>query len=81
MGCSDTFIHGVLQHGFAENLPRTVLMYYTNFVSSPEGYFHTVICTAKSFGTLLLTMTFITSPGTTHQNNTHFPSQLTTSRT
>ncbi|CAN0896878.1 Beta-glucuronosyltransferase GlcAT14A [Linum grandiflorum] len=27
-----------------ENLPRTMLMYYTNFVSSPEGYFHTIIC-------------------------------------
>ncbi|KAJ1393259.1 Glycosyl transferase, family 14 [Sesbania bispinosa] len=27
-----------------ENLPRTLLLYYTNFVSSPEGYFQTVIC-------------------------------------
>ncbi|XP_054816225.1 beta-glucuronosyltransferase GlcAT14A-like isoform X1 [Prosopis cineraria] len=27
-----------------DNLPRTLLMYYTNFVSSPEGYFQTVIC-------------------------------------
>ncbi|CAN7097452.1 unnamed protein product [Brassica rapa subsp. narinosa] len=25
-----------------DNLPRTLLMYYTNFVSSPEGYFHTL---------------------------------------
>ncbi|KAJ7525685.1 hypothetical protein O6H91_17G061700 [Diphasiastrum complanatum] len=32
-----------------DNLPRTVLMYYTNFVSSPEGYFHTVICNAQEF--------------------------------
>ncbi|KAM0006217.1 putative glycosyl transferase, family 14, beta-glucuronosyltransferase GlcAT14A/B/C [Helianthus debilis subsp. tardiflorus] len=32
-----------------ENLPRTILMYYTNFVSSPEGYFHTVICNTKEF--------------------------------
>ncbi|KAJ7547283.1 hypothetical protein O6H91_08G078300 [Diphasiastrum complanatum] len=32
-----------------ENLPRTVLMYYTNFVSSPEGYFHTVICNSREF--------------------------------
>ncbi|KAL9233787.1 hypothetical protein vseg_008737 [Gypsophila vaccaria] len=32
-----------------DNLPRTVLMYYANFVSSPEGYFHTVICNAKEF--------------------------------
>ncbi|KAL5976693.1 Beta-glucuronosyltransferase GlcAT14A [Asimina triloba] len=31
------------------NLPRTVLMYYSNFISSPEGYFHTVICNAKEF--------------------------------
>lgn len=32
-----------------ENLPRTLLMYYTNFVSSPEGYFHTVLCNAQEF--------------------------------
>ncbi|XP_006841769.2 beta-glucuronosyltransferase GlcAT14B [Amborella trichopoda] len=32
-----------------ENLPRTILMYYANFVSSPEGYFHTVICNSKDF--------------------------------
>ncbi|XP_014492751.1 beta-glucuronosyltransferase GlcAT14A [Vigna radiata var. radiata] len=27
-----------------DNLPRTLLMYYTNFISSPEGYFQTVVC-------------------------------------
>ncbi|GAB4832176.1 Beta-glucuronosyltransferase GlcAT14A [Ancistrocladus abbreviatus] len=32
-----------------DNLPRTVLMYYTNFISSPEGYFHTVICNTQAF--------------------------------
>lgn len=32
-----------------DNLPRTILMYYTNFVSSPEGYFHTVICNNEEF--------------------------------
>ncbi|GAB2215836.1 hypothetical protein Droror1_Dr00020239 [Drosera rotundifolia] len=32
-----------------DNLPRTMLMYYTNFVSSPEGYFHTVICNTPEF--------------------------------
>ncbi|CAA6658422.1 unnamed protein product [Spirodela intermedia] len=32
-----------------ENLPRAVLMYYANFVSSPEGYFQTVICNAEAF--------------------------------
>lgn len=32
-----------------DNLPRTILMYYTNFVSSPEGYFHTVICNSERF--------------------------------
>ncbi|KAK9116943.1 hypothetical protein Sjap_015890 [Stephania japonica] len=32
-----------------DNLPRTVLMYYANFISSPEGYFHTVICNAQEF--------------------------------
>ncbi|XP_009614444.1 beta-glucuronosyltransferase GlcAT14B [Nicotiana tomentosiformis] len=32
-----------------DNLPRTVLMYYANFISSPEGYFHTVVCNAQEF--------------------------------
>ncbi|KAG6483999.1 hypothetical protein ZIOFF_060792 [Zingiber officinale] len=32
-----------------DNLPRTVFMYYANFISSPEGYFHTVICNAQEF--------------------------------
>ncbi|KAJ0045883.1 hypothetical protein Pint_04573 [Pistacia integerrima] len=32
-----------------DNLPRTLLMYYTNFVSSPESYFHTVICNVPEF--------------------------------
>ncbi|KAK8693344.1 hypothetical protein V6N13_070929 [Hibiscus sabdariffa] len=32
-----------------DNHPRTVLMYYANFLSSPEGYFHTVICNAQEF--------------------------------
>ncbi|WCJ30656.1 Core-2/I-branching beta-1 6-N-acetylglucosaminyltransferase family protein [Euphorbia peplus] len=32
-----------------ENLPRTLLMYYTNFISSPEGYFHTLICNTDKF--------------------------------
>ncbi|ERN18218.1 beta-glucuronosyltransferase GlcAT14B [Amborella trichopoda] len=32
-----------------DNLPRRVLMYYANFISSPEGYFHTVICNTKEF--------------------------------
>ncbi|KAL3640146.1 Beta-glucuronosyltransferase GlcAT14A [Castilleja foliolosa] len=32
-----------------DNLPRTVLMYYTNFLSSPEGYFHTVVCNSNEF--------------------------------
>ncbi|KAL4188922.1 hypothetical protein AMTRI_Chr08g162860 [Amborella trichopoda] len=35
-------------HGW-DNLPRTLLLYYTNFLSSPEGYFHTVICNAKDY--------------------------------
>lgn len=30
-----------------DNLPRQLLMYYANFVSSPEGYFHTVICNSE----------------------------------
>lgn len=34
-----------------DNFPRTMLMYYTNFVSSPEGYFHTVICNTEEFKT------------------------------
>ncbi|KAH0654545.1 hypothetical protein KY285_031197 [Solanum tuberosum] len=32
-----------------DNFPRTLLMYYANFVSSPEGYFHTVICNTEEF--------------------------------
>ncbi|XP_039115669.1 beta-glucuronosyltransferase GlcAT14B-like [Dioscorea cayenensis subsp. rotundata] len=32
-----------------DNLPRTLLMYYTNFISSPEGYFQTVICNAPEY--------------------------------
>eukprot|EP00250_Pteridium_aquilinum_P007168 c16949_g1_i2 orf=550-1854(-) len=32
-----------------DNLPRTLLMYYANFVSSPEGYFHTVLCNSREF--------------------------------
>ncbi|KAL7103633.1 hypothetical protein ACP275_08G191500 [Erythranthe tilingii] len=32
-----------------DNLPRTLLMYYSNFLSSPEGYFQTVICNAQEF--------------------------------
>ncbi|KAL2245897.1 beta-glucuronosyltransferase GlcAT14B-like [Sesamum indicum] len=32
-----------------DNLPRTLLMYYSNFLSSPEGYFQTVICNIPEF--------------------------------
>ncbi|XP_048424061.1 beta-glucuronosyltransferase GlcAT14A [Pyrus x bretschneideri] len=32
-----------------DNLPRTLLLYYTNFVSSPEGYFQTVICNSEYY--------------------------------
>ncbi|XP_072998761.1 beta-glucuronosyltransferase GlcAT14A-like [Typha latifolia] len=32
-----------------DNLPRTLLMYYTNFISSPEGYFQTLICNVPEF--------------------------------
>ncbi|XP_047342448.1 beta-glucuronosyltransferase GlcAT14C-like [Impatiens glandulifera] len=32
-----------------DNLPRTLLMYYTNFHSSLESYFHTVVCNHKDF--------------------------------
>lgn len=32
-----------------DNLPRLLLMYFANFVSSPEGYFHTVICNSPEF--------------------------------
>lgn len=32
-----------------DNLPRTLLMYYTNFVTSSEGYFQTVICNVPRF--------------------------------
>ncbi|XP_059646466.1 beta-glucuronosyltransferase GlcAT14A [Cornus florida] len=46
----------ILSRSFAEycivgwdNLPRTLLLYYTNFVSSPEGYFQTVICNSADY--------------------------------
>lgn len=32
-----------------DNLPRTLLLYYTNFLSSSESYFHTVICNSQEF--------------------------------
>lgn len=32
-----------------DNLPRTVLMYFSNVVLSHEGYFHTVVCNAPEF--------------------------------
>ncbi|KAM3359360.1 beta-glucuronosyltransferase GlcAT14A [Capsicum galapagoense] len=32
-----------------DSLPRTLLMYYTNFLSSPEGYFQTVVCNVQEF--------------------------------
>ncbi|VFQ74805.1 unnamed protein product [Cuscuta campestris] len=45
----------VLSRSFAEycivgwdNLPRRLLLYYTNFVSSPEGYFQTVVCNSEA---------------------------------
>ncbi|KAA8523908.1 hypothetical protein F0562_010331 [Nyssa sinensis] len=37
-----------------DNLPRILLMYYTNFVSSPEGYFQTVICNAPEFANTVI---------------------------
>lgn len=46
----------ILSRSFAEycivgwdNLPRTLLLYYTNFVSSPEGYFQTVACNSEDY--------------------------------
>ncbi|GMH26427.1 hypothetical protein Nepgr_028270 [Nepenthes gracilis] len=32
-----------------DNLPRTLLMYYTNYLSSAEGYFHTVVCNHQNY--------------------------------
>lgn len=32
-----------------DNLPRTVLMYFSNVVLAQEGYFHTVVCNAPGF--------------------------------
>ncbi|XP_057960805.1 beta-glucuronosyltransferase GlcAT14A isoform X2 [Malania oleifera] len=32
-----------------DNLPRTLLMYFTNVILSQEGYFHTVICNSPEF--------------------------------
>ncbi|XP_061337094.1 beta-glucuronosyltransferase GlcAT14A-like isoform X2 [Gastrolobium bilobum] len=51
----------VLSYDFVEyvvwgwdNLPRTLLMYYTNFLSSPEGYFQTVACNAPELAKTLV---------------------------
>lgn len=48
----------ILSRGFVDyvvwgwdNLPRILLLYYANFVSSPENYFHTVICNVPEFAT------------------------------
>lgn len=32
-----------------DNLPRTLLMYFTNVILSDEGYFHSVICNSPEF--------------------------------
>ncbi|KAL3358033.1 hypothetical protein AABB24_015261 [Solanum stoloniferum] len=32
-----------------DNLPRTLLMYFTNFLYSLEGYFHTIVCNHKDY--------------------------------
>ncbi|RZC70242.1 hypothetical protein C5167_033368 [Papaver somniferum] len=32
-----------------DNLPRTLLMYFTNVILSQEGYFHSVICNSPEF--------------------------------
>ncbi|KAG0447579.1 hypothetical protein HPP92_028253 [Vanilla planifolia] len=37
-----------------DNLPRILLMYYTNFLSSPEGYFQTVICNSPEFNSTVV---------------------------
>ncbi|WOL10881.1 beta-glucuronosyltransferase GlcAT14B isoform X1 [Canna indica] len=46
----------ILSRSFAEycilgwdNLPRTLLLYYTNIISTPEGYFQTVICNSNDY--------------------------------
>ncbi|XP_030508363.2 beta-glucuronosyltransferase GlcAT14A [Cannabis sativa] len=46
----------IISRSFAEycimgwdNLPRTLLLYYTNVVSSPEGYFQTLICNDRNY--------------------------------
>ncbi|PKA46839.1 hypothetical protein AXF42_Ash015733 [Apostasia shenzhenica] len=47
MALSRDFVEFVV--GGWDNLPRILLMYYTNFLSSPEGYFQTVICNSPEF--------------------------------
>lgn len=32
-----------------DNLPRILLLYYSNFIHSKESYFHTVICNSNQF--------------------------------
>ncbi|KAK9092565.1 hypothetical protein Syun_027476 [Stephania yunnanensis] len=52
MALSNSFVEYVIW-GW-DNLPRTVLMYYANFVSSPEGYFQTVICNNPEFASTVV---------------------------
>ncbi|XP_075076006.1 beta-glucuronosyltransferase GlcAT14A-like [Nicotiana tabacum] len=37
-----------------DNLPRNLLLYYSNFVSSPEGYFQTIVCNAPEFSSTVI---------------------------
>lgn len=32
-----------------DNLPRMLLLYYSNFIHSKESYFHTIICNSNEF--------------------------------
>ncbi|KAJ4913343.1 hypothetical protein Rs2_07964 [Raphanus sativus] len=44
-----SFLCRILHLGMGRSSTQwTLLMYYTNFLSTPEGYFHTVICNAPA---------------------------------
>ncbi|KAF7838718.1 beta-glucuronosyltransferase GlcAT14B-like [Senna tora] len=63
-----------------DNLPRMVLMYYANFLSSPEGYFHTVICNAEEFRNTTVNHDYTSYHGITLQNNTHISLPIMTTK-
>ncbi|PHT63765.1 hypothetical protein T459_32451 [Capsicum annuum] len=54
-----------------DNIPRNLLLHYSNFVSSPEGYFQTVVCNAPEFTSTVINHDIHYIPGMFLQNSIH----------